>query len=221
MSVRKVFHFLYRHYKTLQWSYPLDFLKTCTLWSPFLSEKTVQSLSLLLSHKLMQPDLADLLETLSSLYPALAPLVPLKIFGREFLTTHKNTYIEDVTWPRGDTNFSSSVSVCLNTRQGFWYFARSRSREIQVNPRNPPKFGKNLNKYMSVQHIWNLFQLLGLFTCCKRANVSWNFVTETCKQRPETTRRQLCCEKLGSGHDVLRLCHWLISWAYCCWKSKW
>ena len=121
-------------------------------------------------------------------------------------------------------NFSSSVSVekyFFNTRQGFWYFARSRSREIQVNPRNPPKFGKNLNKYMSVQHIWNLFQLLGLFTCCKRANVSWNFVTETCKQRPETTRRQLCCEKLGTGHDVLRLCHWFISSAYCCWKSKW
>ena len=26
--------------------------------------------------------------------------------------------------------------------QGFWYFARSRSREIQVNPRNPAKFTK-------------------------------------------------------------------------------
>ena len=34
---------------------------------------------------------------------------------------------------------------------------------------------------MSVQHIWNLFQLLGLFTCCKLAKLSWNFVTETCK----------------------------------------
>ena len=164
MSVRKVFHFLYRHYKTLQWSYPLDFLKTCTLWSPFLSEKTVQSLSLLLSHKLMQPDLADLLETLSSLYPALAPLVPLKIFGREFLTTHKNTYIEDVTWPRGDTNFSSSVSVCLNTRQGFWYFARSRSREIQVNPRNPAKFTKtrkiprNSVEILSNTCLYNIFE---------------------------------------------------------------
>ena len=27
-------------------------------------------------------------------------------------------------------------------RQGFWYFARSWSREIQVNPRNPAKFTK-------------------------------------------------------------------------------
>ena len=40
-------------------------------------------------------------------------------------------------------------------------------------------------KYMSVQHIWNLSQLLGLFTCRKLANLSWNFVTEMCKQRPE------------------------------------
>ena len=23
-----------------------------------------------------------------------------------------------------------------------------------------------------------------------------------CKQRPEITRRRLCCEKLGSSHDV-------------------
>ena len=28
------------------------------------------------------------------------------------------------------------------TKQGFWYFARSRSREFQVNPRNPAKFTK-------------------------------------------------------------------------------
>ena len=55
---------------------------------------------------------------------------------------------------------------------------------------------------MSVQHIWNLFQLLGLFTCCKLVNLFWNFVTETCKQRPETIRRRLCCEKLGTSHDV-------------------
>ena len=72
--------------------------------------------------------------------------------------------------------------------QGFWYFARSRSREFQVNPRNSQntkntaKFGRNLIKYMSIQHIWNLFQLLGLFTCRKLATLSWNFVTETCKQ---------------------------------------
>ena len=38
---------------------------------------------------------------------------------------------------------------------------------------------------MSVQHFWNLSQLLRLFTCCKLANLSWNFVTEMCKQSPK------------------------------------
>ena len=41
---------------------------------------------------------------------------------------------------------------------------------------------------MSVQHIWNFSQLLGLFTCRKLVNLSWNFVTETCKQRPVTPK---------------------------------
>ena len=41
---------------------------------------------------------------------------------------------------------------------------------------------------MSVQHIWNFSQLLRLFTCHKLVNLSRNFVTETCKQRPETPK---------------------------------
>ena len=40
---------------------------------------------------------------------------------------------------------------------------------------------------MSVQHIWNFSQLLGLFTCRKLVNLFWNFITETCK-RPETPK---------------------------------
>ena len=43
---------------------------------------------------------------------------------------------------------------------------------------------------------------MGLFTCHKLANLSQNFVTETCKRHPETTRCRLCCEKLGTSHDV-------------------
>ena len=96
--------------------------------------------------------------------------------------------------------------------QGFWYFTRLQSCKIQVNPRNPVKFtktrkntvkfGRNLIKYMAVQQFWNLSQLLGVFTCRKLANLCQNFVTETCKQRSETTRRRLCCEKLGTSHDV-------------------
>ena len=45
---------------------------------------------------------------------------------------------------------------------------------------------------MSVQHIWNLFQLLGLFTGRKFASLSWDFVTERYKQHLETT----------TSHDV-------------------
>ena len=90
--------------------------------------------------------------------------------------------------------------------QGFWYFAPSQSREIHKNTQNTAKFGRNLIKYMSVQRIWNFSQLLGLFTCRKLVNLSWSFVTETCKQRSETPklpcRHRLCCEKLGTSHDV-------------------
>ena len=47
--------------------------------------------------------------------------------------------------------------------QGFWYFALSWTREIQVFPRNPAKFpqktrntmksARNISKYMSAKHI--------------------------------------------------------------------
>ena len=48
----------------------------------------------------------------------------------------------------------------------------TKSHEIHKNTKNTAKFSRNLIKYMSVQHIWNLFQLLGLFTCHKLANLS-------------------------------------------------
>ena len=51
------------------------------------------------------------------------------------------------------------------------HFARSRSREIQVNPRNSQKFSRNLITYMSVQHIWKLSQQIYLDTSSlKRGN---------------------------------------------------
>ena len=41
----------------------------------------------------------------------------------------------------------------------------------------------------------------GLLVC-----LSWNFVAETCKQRPKTPKLPgvdlLCCKKLGTSHDV-------------------
>ena len=62
-------------------------------------------------------------------------------------------------------------------------------RAVMVNPRNPAKFARNFTKYMSAQHIWKLSWLLGLLTCCKLANLPWNFVTAASKQHPKTTRR--------------------------------
>ena len=35
----------------------------------------------------------------------------------------------------------------------------TKSHEIHKNTKNTVKFGRNLIKYMSVEHIWNLFQL--------------------------------------------------------------
>ena len=35
-----------------------------------------------------------------------------------------------------------AFSESRHLKQGFWYFARSQSREIQANPRNPAKFTK-------------------------------------------------------------------------------
>ena len=46
------------------------------------------------------------------------------------------------------------------------------------------------------------FGYRGYLLAVNLQNLSWNFVTEMCKQRPETTRRRLCCEKLGTSHDV-------------------
>ena len=82
----------------------------------------------------------------------------------------------------------SRCQLCFSL-QGFWYFARSWSHEFQVNTRNPAKFARHLTKYMSAQHIWKLSWLLGLLTCCKLANLPWNFVTAASKQHPKTTRR--------------------------------
>ena len=105
--------------------------------------------------------------------------------------------------------------LCYLFLQGFWYFAQLRSCEIHVNLRNAAKFTKTreipwnsleiISKYMSVRHIWNLSQLLGLFTSCKLANLSWNFVTETSKQSPKTCSHWWswwCHKKLGTSHDV-------------------
>ena len=60
-----------------------------------------------------------------------------------------------------------------------------KSFKIHQKTHNTAQLVRNHIKYMSVQHIWNLSQLLELFTCGKLANLSWNFVTETCKQHSQ------------------------------------
>ena len=78
----------------------------------------------------------------------------------------------------------------------------AKSCEIHKNVRNTAKFARNLIKYLSIQHIWNLSRLLGLFICQKLANLPWSFITTMRKQCSKITRCKLCCEKLGTSHDV-------------------
>ena len=102
-----------------------------------------------------------------------------------------NTIVDRVEWL-----WSPSDSFVI---QGFWYSAaRSWSREIQVNPGNSQKHAK----YCKNSKMWNLSQLLGLFNCCKHANVSWNFITAMSKLCPKSTRCKLCREKLSTSHDL-------------------
>ena len=96
-----------------------------------------------------------------------------------------------------------------------------KSCEIHKNIQNMAKLDRNLAKYISVQHSWNLSRLLGLITCSKLANLSWSFVTEMSKQHPKTTRcrlhiivQKLCCTS-----------HVVKSFAFGSflkhWKNKW
>ena len=65
----------------------------------------------------------------------------------------------------------------------------AKSREIHNYVRNTAKFVRNLIKYLSIQHIWKLSRLLGLFNCRKLANLPWNFITTMHEQ----------CLKITSG----------------------
>ena len=60
--------------------------------------------------------------------------------------------------------FCYSLSALVNTilSQSFWYFARLRSREIQVNPRNPTEFTKTRkipwNSVEILSNTYNIFE---------------------------------------------------------------
>ena len=118
--------------------------------------------------------------------------------------------------------------------QGFWYFARSRSREMQVNPRNSAKFTKtqkiphNSMDILSNTCLYNIFETYfsyrGYLLAVNLQIYLWTSSLK-CKQSPKTTRRRLCCEKLGTSHDVKGLAigsflEDFLERIYCCWKSK-
>ena len=99
--------------------------------------------------------------------------------------------------------------------QGLWYFTRSWSHEIQVNPWNSRKHAKYRNiwyvRYVSVQHIWNLSQQIYLETSSlKHGN-----------NVPKLPGKDYVAKNWALSHDVKGFAIWFISGAYCCWKSKW
>ena len=54
------------------------------------------------------------------------------------LTEFGKNFVKLNQWHQNDIKSAAWLQVI----QGFWYFARSWSREIQVNPRNPAKFAR-------------------------------------------------------------------------------
>ena len=84
----------------------------------------------------------------------------------------------------------------------------AKSRKIRQNTKNTVKFSRNLIKYMSVQRIWNLFR--SYWDYLLAINLHSFLRTSSLKRAnniPKTTRRRLCCEKLGISHDVRGLVH--------------
>ena len=101
-------------------------------------------------------------------------------------------------------NFIHCAACFQSFSQGFWYFARSRSREIQVNPRNPAKFTKtrkiprNSVEILSNTCLYNIFETYFSYRGYLLAvNLQIYLGTSSLKRA-----NRLCCEKLGTSHDV-------------------
>ena len=110
-----------------------------------------------------------------------------------------------INWCYGTGIYSKPqpfASQAVHT-QGFWCFARSRSREIQVNPRNPAKFTKTRKiPRNSVEILSNTCLYSNFETCLSYWGYLLAVSSQIYEQRFETTRRRLCCEKLGTSYDV-------------------
>ena len=119
------------------------------------------------------------------------------------------------------TNWRNIVARCKFLVASLYMtqlIVRASDISRRQNTQNTAKFGRNLSKYMSVQRIWKFSQLMGLFTCRNLVKISRNFVTETCKQRPETPKLQ--------GVDYVAK-NWALAMMLKAlplvqfWKSKW
>ena len=140
----------------------------------------------------------------------------LKKFSGCFLATNwRNTFTRGKFLVASLNNVNDTAHS-----QGFWYFARLQSSEIHKTTQNTAKFGRNLIKFPFLYNIFETSQLLGLFTCRKLVNLSWNFITETCNNVPKL--HVLAVDYVAKSWALaMMLCHWFSSGAYCCWKSKW
>ena len=110
----------------------------------------------------------------------------------------RETVRNDKKWWDSRQN-RESWQVCILNIQGLWYFARSRSREFQANPRNPAKFTetreipRNSLEILPNTHQHNIFEsYLGCSGCLLAVNLLIYLETSSLqqvKQHPKTTRR--------------------------------
>ena len=63
-------------------------------------------------------------------------------------------------------NILSEIGQYLSYIRGFWYFMRSQSRKIQVNPRNPTKFTKTHKIPQNAEEILSNTCLYSNFETC-------------------------------------------------------
>ena len=115
------------------------------------------------------------------------------------LTEFGKNFVKLNQWCQNDVKSAAWLQVI----QGFWYFAWSRSREIQVNPRNPAKFTRTQKiPRNSVEILSNTCQ----YSIFETYFSYWGYLLAVNLQiylrtwNVQTTSQN--CEKLGTSHDV-------------------
>ena len=135
-----------------------------------------------------------------------------KLYGKEPQYTCSKKYCQSLSPSsyQGSTVLSLDLMLYFHYNQnmrysqGFWYFAWSRSHEVQVNPRNPAKFTKtqkipqNSVEILSNTCLYNIFETYFSYRGYLLAvNLQIYLGTSSLKRA-----NRLCCEKLGTSHDV-------------------